>query len=108
VQQVCDRVAILARGKCIAQGPVADVLARGHGARMVVKVPDPVAAAQILTDAGFDASAEGDRVILPGTTDDGASITQALAAKKIYLSELRPLEVSLEEVFLELTGGDLS
>ena len=108
VQQVCDSVAILNRGKCIATGPVADVLARGHGARMVVKVADPVTAAEILTTAGFEVTPERDRVLVAGTPDDGAHITQALATKKIYLSELRPLEVSLEDVFLELTGGDIS
>jgi hypothetical protein len=74
---------------------------------MVVKVADPSSGAAILTDAGFEAVAENDRVIVSGTPEDGARITQALAAKKIYLSELRPLEVSLEDVFLELTGGDV-
>jgi len=31
VRQTCDRVAILARGRCVATGPVAEVLANGHG-----------------------------------------------------------------------------
>ena len=38
---------------------------------------------------------------------DAAKVTKALAAKRLYVSELRPEEVSLEDVFLELTGGAL-
>lgn len=31
-------------------------------------------------------------------------MTRALAAAELYLTELRPAEISLETVFLELTG----
>src|SRR5947207_11069791 len=38
VQQTCDRVAILSRGRCVAGGPVRDVLAAGGAAGLVVRV----------------------------------------------------------------------
>jgi ABC-type multidrug transport system ATPase subunit len=106
VQQICDRVAILARGKCIAQGEVADVLSRGEAAQMVVKVENIDGALQILTGAGFDARIEGDELRVTAPAADGARISRTLALKRIYVSELRPLEVSLEDVFLQLTEGD--
>jgi ABC-2 type transport system ATP-binding protein len=106
VQQICDRVAILARGKCIAQGEVADVLSRGQAARMVVKVENQQGALEILKGAGFDAEAAGDEIQVTAEPSDGARISRTLALKRIYVAELRPLEVSLEDVFLQLTGGD--
>jgi hypothetical protein len=35
---------------------------------------------------------------------EAARVTEALARQGVYLSELRPAEVSLEDVFLQLTG----
>ncbi len=105
VQQICDRVAILARGKCIAQGEVADVLSRGQTARMVVKVENVDGALQVLTGAGFDAHVERDEILVTAPASDGARISRTLALKRIYVAELRPMEVSLEDVFLQLTEG---
>ena len=105
VQQICDRVAILARGKCIAQGEVADVLSRGQTARMVVKVENVDGALQVLTGAGFEAHVERDEILVTAPASDGARISRTLALKRIYVAELRPMEVSLEDVFLQLTEG---
>ena len=40
VQAICDSVAILARGRCIAQGPVDEVLAVRGGSAFVVRAPN--------------------------------------------------------------------
>jgi ABC-2 type transport system ATP-binding protein len=105
VQQVCDRVAILARGKCIAQGEIGDVLSRGQTAQMMVKVDNLQGALDILTGAGFEAIVEGDELLVTAPASDGARISRTLALKRIYVAELRPREVSLEDVFLQLTEG---
>ncbi len=104
VQQMCDRVAILTRGRFVAGGSVDEVLARGRSNELVVKVPDPAAALEVLTAAGLRATEDTDglRVYLP--PDESARVTEALARRGMYLSELRPAEVSLEDVFLQLTG----
>jgi len=105
VQQICDHVAILSRGRCIASGPVDEVLAKGRSAAMLVRVADPAAGLSALTEAGLEAASTGDesiRVNVPAA--EGARITRALAEHGIYLSELRPDVVNLETVFLELTG----
>ncbi len=39
VQQMCDRVAIIARGRLVTQGSVGEVLSLGHRARLLVRVP---------------------------------------------------------------------
>jgi ABC-2 type transport system ATP-binding protein len=104
VQHICDRVAILSRGRCIAAGPVDEVLARGREAGLIVKLDDPAAGVGALAASGIESAIDGDvlRVRLPVT--DGARVTKALADRGLYLRELRAEQISLESVFLELTG----
>ena len=105
VQAICDSVAILARGKCIAEGPVQEVLSVRGGNAFVVRAPKVRDAKRILAAAGYQSTSRGDRslrVIAP--PEDAGTITRTLAESGIYLTELRPDEVSLEAVFLELTG----
>jgi ABC-2 type transport system ATP-binding protein len=104
VRQVCDRVAILARGRCVAAGPVAEVLTNGHGAGLLVRLEDPQRGGAVLAAAGIRAAPDGDvlRVALP--PDEAATVTRALAGEGLYLTELRPDEADLEAVFLELTA----
>jgi len=103
VQMMCDRVAILSRGRCVAAGPVGEVLARGRHEALIVRVGDLRAGLEALNAAGIDAALDSDhlRVSLPIT--EAARVTEVLARSQLYLSELRPEEVSLETVFLELT-----
>ncbi|HEX9696680.1 MAG TPA: ABC transporter ATP-binding protein [Actinomycetota bacterium] len=104
VQQTCDRVAILARGRCVAAGPVGEVLTAGRRRGVLVRVQDPAKAADVLGKARFEATVRGDLVAVAVDPDDAATVTKTLASKRIYLSEMRPDEVDLETVFLELTG----
>lgn len=104
VQQVCDHVAILSRGRCIAAGPVAEVLAAGHDTAMVVRAEPVEKARDVLVAAGFTVTEDGDGTLRVAVTPrDAATVTKALATKRIYVSELRAQEVNLEDVFLELT-----
>jgi ABC-2 type transport system ATP-binding protein len=102
VEHVCDRVAIVARGRCIATGRVADLL-RGTTARFRVRADDPRASA-VLSSGGWTVAPDGDGSVLvdvdPSRSQD---VTSTLAAAGIYLSELSPVSRSLEDVFLELT-----
>jgi ABC-2 type transport system ATP-binding protein len=104
VRQTCDRVAILARGRCVAAGPVAEVLANGHGAGLLVRLDDLDRGRAVLDAVGIQASPDGDvlRVALP--PEKAATVTKALAGEGLYLTELRPDEADLEAVFLELTA----
>lgn len=108
VQLMCDRVAILSGGRCVAVGDVAEMLSRAQESGVLVRVDDPARGAEVLRAAGFETAESGDglRVALPPR--DAAKITRALAAADLYPYELRPDEVDLETVFLELTEGPAS
>jgi ABC-2 type transport system ATP-binding protein len=106
VQEICTTVAILSRGRCIASGTVADVLARGRSREIVVRIDRPSEAVDALAKAGVDASIDGDLLHARPSDGDGATVAKILAGAGLYPSELRPDEVSLESVFLELTRED--
>jgi ABC-2 type transport system ATP-binding protein len=103
VQQVADRVAILARGRAVSAGRVDEVLAGVRGRGFVVRVDDPAAARAALADAGFAVELDGRELRVEASTEHGAAITRALAERGLYLSELRPVGGDLEAAFLELT-----
>lgn len=104
VQQTADRVAILSRGRCVAAGPVDEVLAGGRAQGLTARLDDLMAGAEALRSAGITASIDGGvlHVDLPPT--QGSTVTRVLAERGLYLTELRPDEIDLETVFLELTS----
>jgi ABC-2 type transport system ATP-binding protein len=104
VQQTCDHVAILSRGRCVAAGPVHEVLTSRHATGLIVRLADLGRGLAALNQAGIEAVQDGTliRVKLPPAEAD--KVSRALSRQDLYLTELRPEEVSLETVFLELTG----
>jgi ABC-2 type transport system ATP-binding protein len=103
VEQTCDSVAILSRGRCVASGPVADVLAGGADA-VLVRVDDPRAALSALERAGFAAEETGGHLRVLVAAGRAGEITQVLGAEGLWLTELRPEQERLEDWFLRLTA----
>ena len=103
IQQTADRVAILARGRCIRTGTVDEVLRSQGGHGVLVGVTDLEAGAAALAAEGIDAAISGDllRALVP--TAEGERVARALAAHGLYPSLLKPDEADLEAIFLELT-----
>ncbi len=102
VEQVCDQVAVLRRGKLLYCGPVAGM---GASASALVRTTDDDRAVTVLTDAGWE---------IRGRSEDGLEVSAApgreweisrdLANAGVYISQLRPASGSLEAGFMEVTG----
>ena len=105
IEQTCDRVAILSRGRCVANGSVAEVLAAAGGeSSVLVKLPDLRRGARVLTDAGMRTE-PGDGVLRVFVDPcESARITRLLSGADLWLTELRPDRATLEDVFLGLTS----
>jgi ABC-2 type transport system ATP-binding protein len=88
----------------VAAGPVAQVLSSARGVGLLVRLGDLERGRAVLAAAGIQAAPDGEvlRVALP--PEEAATVTKALAAEGLYLTELRADEADLETVFLELTG----
>jgi ABC-2 type transport system ATP-binding protein len=108
VEMVCDHVAIIKQGSVIATSSVKELLTRGSLLR--IRVPDAAAAREIL--AGLDwvrsVRLEDDYLLADVPRDSGARVNQVLVEEGIYASEIMNRSASLEDVFLELTGGESS
>jgi ABC-2 type transport system ATP-binding protein len=106
VVRTCDQVAILRRGRCVAAGPVGDVLRSGRRSTMVVRVDDLDAGSAVLRSAGYELEVGDGYLEVTAPPEEGARITEALAGRDLWVSELRPAEDSLEAMFLDLTSDD--
>jgi ABC-type multidrug transport system ATPase subunit len=107
IQQTCDHVAVVARGRCVASGSVADLL-RGGVSRYRVVVPGGEAernqASAVLQQHGLEVFAgDGLSLLVGADAERAADVTRILAGSGVYLSELSPVERTLEEAFFELT-----
>ncbi len=104
VEQICDRVGVILDGRLIAQDTVSAL--RGPGELLVRAAPLDEARR---IAAGLPGVA-GVRVLDGALRHDGeperaGAINGALVGAGLEVSELRPVQSSLEAVFLELTEG---
>ena len=102
VQQTADHVAIVAKGKLITSGPVDEVLTTG-GRGLLVKVADLDAGRRVLTEAQMPVVAAGGALKVDVSAEQAERVSRTLAEAGLFVTELRPDEVDLETVFLELT-----
>jgi ABC-2 type transport system ATP-binding protein len=103
VQQICDSVTIISRGRRVASGPVSDVLASQDRGEYRVRVDDHERAGEVLQAAGCPVTVHEDHLVAHGIAEP-AAITRVLAEQKMWLRELTPITPDLESVFLQLTG----
>jgi ABC-2 type transport system ATP-binding protein len=105
VQQICDRVGVISHGALIAEGTVDEL--RGGGSVMVRATPLDQARerAERLLGSGRVEVADG-VLRLAADPADVPRINRELVLAGVAVSELREVERTLEDVFLELTGEE--
>jgi ABC-2 type transport system ATP-binding protein len=103
IQQVCDAVSIITRGRHVKTGPVSELLASRDEHDVRVKVSDLEEARSILAASGLPVRLERDHLVVSDIADP-AWITQTLSRRRLFVSELTPIAPDLESIFLELTG----
>jgi ABC-2 type transport system ATP-binding protein len=104
VQQLCDRVGVIQSGKLIAQGTVDEI--RG-GVELLVRATPLAQAEAILRQLVPGAvRVQDEALLLRVDSSRTAEIARLLVSSGCELTELRPSERSLEDVFLQLTGEE--
>jgi ABC-2 type transport system ATP-binding protein len=103
VQQVCDRIAVLNRGKVVAQGRVDDLL-RGQNPGVRLRVPALEPAADVLRALPGVGSItiEDGQLVVNGA--DHRAVLQHLLTHGIVPTELSTSTVDLETLFLSVTA----
>jgi ABC-2 type transport system ATP-binding protein len=105
VEQICDRVGVIRKGELVAEGSVAEL--RGQSGLLVRAEPVREAAYIAARLHGVEGVEESDGALrLAVDPAMAAGINAKLVSAGLRVSELRPTEQSLEEVFLELTEGE--
>ncbi len=103
VAQTVDRVVIIHRGTLVQQSSIAEILAGGQGATRV-RSPDAVRLRELLARQGAVVTAVDERTLTASVPSE--RVGEIAAANGIVLLELTVESATLEEVFLELTGGE--
>jgi gliding motility-associated transport system ATP-binding protein len=122
VEQTCERVIIINKGKLVATDSVQNLQARARGAESVLIEVAPrtgslatTTAQQRLENIAGVSSVQlkeerGDGSVFEVESNKGKLVRGDLARAVVEagwdLNELRPSAMSLEEVFLQLTGSD--
>jgi ABC-2 type transport system ATP-binding protein len=108
VQQTCDEVMIISKGRLVRSGPVAEIASLGAGQHQIVTIDNIPAAMAVLQQAGFPVQPgnEPNTMLVQIAPEQAPLITQTLAQSGHFLRGLRSSEASLESVFLELTRGE--
>jgi ABC-2 type transport system ATP-binding protein len=107
VEQVCDRVGVIRGGRLIAEGTVSELRARGGPPDLLVRA-DPLDEAQRLLPTLLGRSAvtvDGGALRVTAAGEHAGAINRELVAAGVTVSELRPIERTLEDVFFTLTEG---
>jgi ABC-2 type transport system ATP-binding protein len=104
VEQIADEVVIIHRGRFVTQSTTAELAARA-AAGVRVRSPQADRLRDLLTEAGMNV------VVMDGGAlgvSDGTPerVGELAAANGIVLHELAAEKATLEEAFLELTGGE--
>lgn len=122
VEQTCDEVVIISKGQVVARDSVKNLTSRLRGQEAVALEVKAAGEAQSPEDLerklrevpGVSAverrSAKGGVLAFEVQSEPGKHVRAALARAVVHagwdLEELRPVAVSLEEIFLELTASE--
>ena len=121
VEQLCNRVSVIGRGRLLAEGTLAEVVGgeNGHlnfrlfvgdveGARRLLRrvpgVEASVPAAELADAEGMNGTA-GEEIRLSVGPEGPGPVVRELVAGGVEVRALVPVRPNLEELFLELTEG---
>ncbi|MFZ5631934.1 MAG: ABC transporter ATP-binding protein [Bacillota bacterium] len=108
--ELCDRVAIMEKGRVVVSGTVDEVTAAGAGARMI--------AIEVLEGGGdlarwlaqrdrvnvAEAGGRSVRVLFRGTRDEQGGLLKEIIAGGYVVTQFHEVRRNLEEIFMAVTG----
>jgi ABC-2 type transport system ATP-binding protein len=103
IQLMCDRVAIISKGQVVRVGAVDSLLVQQERLRWRVKPLDQ--GLRHLRELAGSAEQEGEAVITPYEEERAAEWNRELVNRGVSVLEINRRLPSLEDLFLELTGG---
>ncbi|MET9806792.1 ABC transporter ATP-binding protein [Streptomyces halstedii] len=110
-QRLCDRVAVIDKGRLVALDTPAGLIDRSSGSTVISFTPsEPLQDTGVLARLPGAVSVSVDerdgRVTVHGDDDTADAVISLLAARRVTARHLRVLETTLDDAFLDLTEQD--
>ncbi len=104
-QRLCDRIAVIDRGRVAALDTPAGLIRRSAGATVISFTPsEPLREADLRALPGLaSAKSEDGRVTLSGTDETVNAVITLLARTRVTAHQLRVTDTTLDDAFLDLT-----
>jgi ABC-2 type transport system ATP-binding protein len=105
LQDMADEVVVVGRGRVLADATVDDLVARASGDQVLLGSPAPAEAATALQQAGAAATVI-DRHTVAVSGIPAQRVVEVLSQAGVAFSEVTAQRATLEDVYLQLTGGE--
>ncbi|MFJ8918960.1 ABC transporter ATP-binding protein [Streptomyces sp. NPDC102415] len=110
-QRLCDRIAVIDKGRLAALDTPAGLIDRSAGSTVISftpskPLPDPGELARLPGAVSVSTDGNDGRITVHGTDATADAVISLLAGLRITASRLRVLETSLDDAFLDLTEQD--
>ena len=102
IELTCDRVAIIHKGKILREGTVRNLISSRRA--LEFRVDDAARAAEVLS--AHKVTIDHDRLLVPVDESEAPPLVAALTSAGIDVFRVAPYKQTLEEMFLEATGGE--
>jgi ABC-2 type transport system ATP-binding protein len=104
IELTADRVAIIHKGRILRTGSVRELISNQRA--MEIRVDDAARAESIVRARGIDVTVIDHTLLLPIEEADAPPVLAALTQNGVAVFHARQRVQSLEEMFLEATGGE--
>ena len=104
IELMCDRVAIIHKGQLLREGSVKDLISSRR--EMEFRVGNIVRASEIVRSKGFTFRADTDRLWISMDESEAPPLVAAFAESGVPLFHAQRHVETLEEMFLQATGGE--
>ncbi len=105
LQGMADQVVVIGRGRVLADASVEELIARASGDQVLLRSPVAADAATALQRAGATATIS-DRHIVAVSGIGAQRVVEVLTQAGVAFSEVTAQRATLEDVYLQLTGGE--
>ena len=103
VEQICDRVVMLSKGKIAIEDTLDNLLVKRHNRITVKTLAPPESLANLLIDQGYDVEVMGEEVVVTWKErNDMDRIISTMAAHGFPLRQINTRMRELDDVYLEL------
>jgi ABC-2 type transport system ATP-binding protein len=104
IELTADRVAIIHKGKILRSGPVRELISNQRA--MEFRVDDLARGAAVLREKNVETAVVDDVLVAPIEESETPPLIAALTQNGVAVFHARPRVQTLEEMFLEATGGE--